>query len=221
MPFVHRCGNLARFTGIACLLAAASGPLLAGDVESWNEFNLQLWNKNRFAIRARGAVRLRNQLQSPYDTRAGAEVRFTATRRVALAFGYALRNVEYAKGHYDISHRVNAGANDRILYAPSRAISGSSVYERDFNLFGRAGINRLRQVVEFEVPRWRVSPWTQEEVAFQSIQGFARNRVRMGLVWRFSKRRDTFRVAYQYQQAEGPRGWATTHAVFTQLNLTL
>ena len=208
-----------RIGAIVLLAAATSAPLCAGDVESWNEVNFQFWNKGRVALRARGVLRWRDHLGDFYDRRAGTEVRLTVTRRITLSGVYLLRDVEYAKGLYDVSHRLGAGLNYRLLNRRSGGLAGATNYERDFNLIGKPGLNRLKQSVEFEVPRWRVSPWIFEEAAFQSLLGFARNRVRAGIAWRFSEHHGTLRVAYQNQQLEGSAGWRNSHAIFTQLSL--
>ena len=209
--------------GIIVLLAVVvftGMPLLAADVESWNEVNFQFWNKGRFALRAKGVLRLRDHLSDPYDSRAGAELRFAANRRVTLVFAYVAREVEYAKSQFDLRHRLTTGGEYSLGSWRSGALRGHTLYEQDMSVSAGHGINRLRQGAQFEVPRLRVSPWFYEEMAFSSGQGFGRNRARIGIVWRLANGRASLHVGYQNQQLEGSAGWVQTHAVFTQLNLT-
>ncbi len=211
--------NLTPIAGLAVVVAAMLVPLRAADLQSWNEVNFQFWHAGRYSLRARGVLRARNHLSDLYERWGGGEFRFAATRRVTLVFGYMARDSEYAKGNYDLSHRITTGASYRALSWRSGAISGTTYYERDWSVFGKRDVNRLRQSVEYEVPRWRVSPWLFEEMAFQSRQGLARNRVRLGLVWRFYKRKNSLVVAYQNQQLEGALGWVGSHAIYMRLNV--
>lgn len=198
-------------------LGLSFSPVRAGDLQSWNSFDLKLLQSGRLAWNVGGQMRTWDHLSDTFDRRAGTNLTFDVGRGVKVEAGYLLRHKDWTGvSEIDWDHRLVGGLAYPILRR-FVIVEGTTLYERHIGQPGIQAFNRYRQRFEIERRRTGVSPFLYQDLTFKR-EGFVRSRSRLGVRWSLHRGYD-LAVSYQFESFREGSTWRPRHAIYTELKI--
>jgi len=199
---------------IVVTVLALAGCLTAGDLQLWNQTDVRLVQRGRFAWSAFGGFRLRDGLSDAYDERIGTEVNVDLRERLSLAAGYLHRWLDSTGDGFAKHNRIYVSPGFTLAVRPAR-VDWVMQLERHWPP-GRPSYNRYRPRVEIERFQKIVTPFLSQEFLFQR-EGFLRSRTVAGLRWRLESG-TSFEAGYLFDSMKIGQRWTPRHAIRTALS---